>query len=72
MFKLKAASSKYLLNDVIAEQNDPIYKRLPTSVIWTPRSTAQTKQQTKNKTKNQNFKNQQLQNQWFKLQLSTA
>ena len=30
---LKAASSKYLLNDVIAGQNDPIYKLLPTSVI---------------------------------------
>ena len=26
----KAASSKYLLNDVIARQNDPIYKLLPT------------------------------------------
>ena len=33
--------------------NDPIYKLLPTSVIWTPRSTAQAKQQTKI----QNFKN---------------
>ena len=43
---LKAASSKYLLNDVIAGQNDP------TSVILTPRSTAQAKQQTKI----QNFK----------------
>ena len=32
---LKAASSKHLLNDVIAGQNDPIYKLLPTSVIWT-------------------------------------
>ena len=30
---LKAASSKYLLNDVIAGKNDPIYKLLPTSVI---------------------------------------
>ena len=30
---LKAASSKYLLNDVIAGQNDPIYKLLPTLVI---------------------------------------
>jgi len=30
---LKAASSKYLLNDVIARQNYPIYKLLPTSVI---------------------------------------
>ena len=29
------ASSKHLLNDVIAGQNDPIYKLLPTSVIWT-------------------------------------
>ena len=29
---LKAASSKYLLNDVIAGQNDPIYKLLPSSV----------------------------------------
>ena len=27
---LKAASSKYLLNDVIAEKNDPIYKLFPT------------------------------------------
>ena len=30
---LKAASFKHLLNDVIAGQNDPIYKLLPTSVI---------------------------------------
>jgi hypothetical protein len=30
---LKAASSKYLLNDVIAGQNDPIYKLLLISVI---------------------------------------
>ena len=30
---LKAASSKYLLNDVMAGQNDPIYKLLPSSVI---------------------------------------
>jgi hypothetical protein len=30
---LKAASSKYLLNDEIAGQNNPIYKLLPTSVI---------------------------------------
>ena len=30
---LKAVSSKYLVNDVIAGQNDPIYKLLPTSVI---------------------------------------
>ena len=30
---LKAASSKYLLNDVIAGQNDLIYKLLPSSVI---------------------------------------
>ena len=30
---LKAASSKHLLNDVIAGQNDPIYKLLPTSVV---------------------------------------
>ena len=45
---LKAASFKYLLNDVIAGQNDPIYNFLPTSVIWTQkRSTAQAKQQTK-------------------------
>ena len=50
---LKAASSKYLLNDIIAGQNDPIYELLPTSVIWTPRPTAQVKQQTKI----QNFKN---------------
>ena len=27
---LKAASSNYLLNDVIAGQNEPIYKLLPT------------------------------------------
>jgi hypothetical protein len=30
---LKVTSSKYLLNDFIAGQNDPIYKLLPTSVI---------------------------------------
>ena len=30
---LKAASSKYLLNDVIAGQNDPIYKLLLSSMI---------------------------------------
>ena len=30
---LKAAFSKHLLNDVIAGQNDPIYKLLPTSMI---------------------------------------
>ena len=30
---LKAGSSKYLFNEVIAGQNDPIYKLLPTSVI---------------------------------------
>ena len=30
---LKAASSKYPLNDVIAGQIDPIYKLLPSSVI---------------------------------------
>ena len=30
---LNAVSSKYLLNDVIPGQNDPIYKHLPTSVI---------------------------------------
>ena len=30
---LKAASVKYLLNDVIARQNDPMYKLLPSSVI---------------------------------------
>jgi hypothetical protein len=30
---LKAASSENLLNDVIAGQNDPIYKLLPSSVI---------------------------------------
>ena len=29
----KAASSENLLHDVIAGQNDPIYKLLPTSVI---------------------------------------
>ena len=29
---LKAASSKYLFNDVIAGQYDPIYKVLPISV----------------------------------------
>ena len=30
---LKATSSKYLLNDVIAGQIDPIYKLLLTSVV---------------------------------------
>ena len=30
---LKAVSSKYLLNDVIAGRNDPMYKLLPSSVI---------------------------------------
>jgi hypothetical protein len=30
---LKAASSKYLLNDVIVGQNEPIYQLLPISVI---------------------------------------
>jgi hypothetical protein len=30
---LKAASSKYLLNDIIAGQNDPLCKILPSSVI---------------------------------------
>ena len=30
---LNATSSKYLLNDAIGGQNDPIYKLLPTSVI---------------------------------------
>ena len=30
---LKAASSKYLLNGVIAGQNDPMYKLLPSPVI---------------------------------------
>ena len=32
-------------NDVIAGQNDPLFKLLPSSVIWTP--TAQAKQQNK-------------------------
>ena len=40
---LKAASSKYVLNDVIAGQNDLTYKLLLTSVILNPRSTAQAK-----------------------------
>ena len=44
---LKAASSKYLINNIIAGQNDPMYKIVPSSLIWTPRSTAQTKQQKK-------------------------
>ena len=44
---IKAASSKYLLNEVIVGQNGPMYKLLPSSVNWTPRSTAQTKQQNK-------------------------
>ena len=48
---IKAVSSKYLLNDVIAGQNDPIYKLLPTQ-WFEPKTTAQTKQQTKI----QNFK----------------
>ena len=30
---LKAGSSENLFNDVIAGQNDPIYKLIPTSVI---------------------------------------
>jgi hypothetical protein len=30
---LKAASSKYLLNDVIAGQNDPMYELLPSSAF---------------------------------------
>jgi hypothetical protein len=30
---LKAVSSKYLFNDAIAGQNDPMYKLLPSSVI---------------------------------------
>jgi hypothetical protein len=30
---LKGTSSKHPLNDVIAGQNDPIYKLLPSSVI---------------------------------------
>ena len=30
---VKAASSKYLLNEVIAGQNDPTYELLPSSVI---------------------------------------
>ena len=30
---LKTASSENLLNDIIAGQNDPIYKLLPTSVV---------------------------------------
>ena len=30
---LKVVSSENLLNDVIGEQNDPIYKLLPSSVI---------------------------------------
>ena len=30
---LKAASSKYLLSDGIAGQNDPMYKLFPSSVI---------------------------------------
>ena len=30
---IKPASSKYLLSDVIAGQNDPIYKFLPLSLI---------------------------------------
>ena len=36
---LKAASTKYLINDVIAGQTDPMYELLPSSVISTPRST---------------------------------
>ena len=42
-----------LVSTVIVGQNNPVYKLLPTSVIWTPRSTPQAKQQTKI----QNFKN---------------
>ena len=44
---VKAASSKYLLNEVIAGQNDPMYKLLPSSLTRTPKSTAQAKQQKK-------------------------
>ena len=40
----KTTSSRYLLNDIITGQNDPIYKLLPSSVIRTPISTAHTKQ----------------------------
>ena len=42
---LKAASSKHLLNDVIAGQNDPIYKLLPS--VSDLKSTAQASQQKK-------------------------
>ena len=31
---LKVASSKYLLNDVIAGQNDPIYKLFPHQLLY--------------------------------------
>ena len=37
--KGKAASSKLLLSDAIAGQNDPIYKLLPTQWFELPRST---------------------------------
>ena len=50
---LKAASSENLLNYIIAGQNDPIYKLLPSQWFELQDNTAQTKQQIK-------FKNQQL------------
>ena len=33
ILKAASSSSKYLLNDLIAGKNNPIYKLLPTSVI---------------------------------------
>ena len=55
---LKAASSKYLLNHVIAGQNDPIYKLLPISSGLN--SKIKSPGQATNK-QNSKFKNQQLQ-----------
>ena len=34
---VKVATTKYLLNEVIAGQNDPVYKLPPSPVILTPR-----------------------------------
>ena len=42
---ISLAPSKCLLDDIIAGQNDAMYKLLPSSVICTQRSTTQAKQQ---------------------------
>ena len=51
---LKVASSKYLFNDVISGQIDPIYKLLPTQ--W-----FELQDQQPRSSNEQNFENQQLQ-----------